>query len=64
MKSLKRGEEEYLMTGNTVHDVFLKVGHRQHAAHESISAFLEKKREHIGYICVEKGRGEGSTPKC
>ena len=30
IRPLNSGEEEYLMTGNMVHDAFLKEGHKQY----------------------------------
>lgn len=46
------------MTGNAVHAAFLKVGHRQYIVHESIFAFLKKKKNRYDeHMLIKRGGG-------
>lgn len=43
------------MTGNTVHEAFLKVGHKQYVLYEFISASVEGGAENTGECVHSKG---------
>ena len=52
------------MTGNTVHDAFLKMGHKQYVLHVSIFAFKKRKKKGTYVIYTHREKVEKSIPKC